>query len=224
VSFVGLRGWSGIEEFGALEGEYAVVHDQMIEHGDLDEGEGGSDPVRDLEVCVRRLRVSGRMIVIEHHADGVMVKDRSHHFAGVHAAPVEGAAKEVGMAISRCAVLRCRRPSARRGLSHTAAAYIRTSPVMRKPDLLSMTGGGMAAGGNRASSQSQRVTRCKRRSPNRRHMPRVGEYLRIAYQHEGQWLAKSYASESQRHALQQPHCNRRTPQTRVLGTERRASI
>jgi len=134
-----------------LEGEYAVVHDQMIEHGDLDEGEGGSDPVRDLEVCVRRLRVSGRMIVIEHHADGVMVKDRSHHFAGVHAAPVEGAAKEVGMAISRCAVLRCRRPSARRGLSHTAAAYIRTSPVMRKPDLLSMTGGGMAAGGNRAS-------------------------------------------------------------------------
>jgi hypothetical protein len=61
-------------EFGALEGEHPIAHDQMIQDRDLDEGEGGSDPVRDLEVGVRRLCVSGRVVVIEHHTGGVMME------------------------------------------------------------------------------------------------------------------------------------------------------
>jgi hypothetical protein len=35
------------------------------------------------------------VVVIEHHGGCVVVEDRSHHFAGVHAAATERAAKEV---------------------------------------------------------------------------------------------------------------------------------
>jgi hypothetical protein len=40
------------------------------------------DRIRDLEVCVRRLGVSGGVVVIEHHGGGVMVEDRSHQLVG----------------------------------------------------------------------------------------------------------------------------------------------
>ncbi len=66
----------------------------MIQHSDIDQGQGGRDPIRDLAVGPTGLGDAGRVIMRQNHGGCIMFERDLHDFSGPDARRIDGAVEK----------------------------------------------------------------------------------------------------------------------------------